>query len=99
MFLRLPSSGGYYAFEQKYLPRALTWDRLLAETRTPGIHFEDYPQLQGYDLPEWSHASAPEARRMTLQLAPLVDAEFARQAAAVSSAGIAAGSGTERTTR
>jgi hypothetical protein len=76
LFVRLPSSGEYYAFEQKYLPRAQTWDRLLAETGTPGIHFEDYPQLQGYDLPEWSHASAPEARRMTLSLAPLVTAAF-----------------------
>jgi hypothetical protein len=48
----------------------------LRETGTPGIHFEDYPQLQGYELPEWSHASASEARRMTAQLAPLVEAAF-----------------------
>lgn len=90
MFVRLPSDGEYYAFEQKHFPRAQTWDRLLAETATPGIHFEDYPQLQGYELPEWSHASAPEARRMTLQLAPLVEAEFRRQAATAPPAGAAA---------
>jgi hypothetical protein len=76
LFVRMPSSGEYYAYEQRYFPRATTWERLLRETGTPGIHFEDYPQLQGYELPEWSHASAAEARRMTVQLAPLVDAAF-----------------------
>jgi hypothetical protein len=81
LFVRMPSSGEYYAYEQAYFPRATTWDRLLRETGTPGIHFEDYPQLQGYELPEWSHASASEARRMTAQLAPLVEAAFLNGAA------------------
>jgi hypothetical protein len=81
LFVRMPSSGEYYAYEQAYFPRAATWDRLLRETGTPGIHFEDYPQLQGYELPEWSHASASEARRMTAQLAPLVEAAFLNGAA------------------
>jgi len=78
VFVRPPSSGEYYAYEQKYLPRAETWDLLLQRTGAPGIHFEDYPQLQGYELPEWSHMSASEARRYTAALAPLVEAEFER---------------------
>jgi hypothetical protein len=86
LFVRMPSSGEYYKYEQAYFPRAATWDRLLRETGTPGLHFEDYPQLQGYELPEWSHASAPEARRMTLQLAPLVEAAFLNGAGPVSPA-------------
>ena len=48
VFVRLPSDGAYYDFEQKYFPRDKTWDLLLSKTGAPGIHFEDHPQLQGY---------------------------------------------------
>jgi hypothetical protein len=76
LFLRAPSAGEYYAFEQKAFPRKQTWDLLLQRTGVPGIHFEDYPQLQGYTLPEWSHLSAVEANRFTAALAPLVEQAF-----------------------
>jgi hypothetical protein len=76
LFLRPPSSGDYYAYEQKYLPRAESWDRLLARTGVRGIHFEDYPELQGYDLPEWSHMSRAEAERFTAALVPIIRREF-----------------------
>lgn len=72
LFVRPPSIGPYYAFEQKVFPRARTWDVLLRRTGAPGIHFEDYPQLQGYDQPEWSHLSASEATRFTQALMPIV---------------------------
>ena len=81
VFVRAPSIGPYYAEEQRDLPRAQTWDRLLQSTGAAGIHFEDYPQLQGYDQPEWSHLSASEARRFTAALVPLVEREFERQKA------------------
>jgi len=76
LFVRLPSSGGYYEYEQRELPRAITWDLLLKRTGAPGIHFEDYPELQGYELPEWSHVSASEANRLTEALVPIVLREF-----------------------
>lgn len=79
VFVRPPSDGEYYAFEQKTTPRARTWDVLLQRTGTPGIHFEDYPQLQGYELPEWSHLTAADAKRFTTALAPLIEREFARE--------------------
>ncbi len=78
LFVRPPSDGVYYAYEQKYLPRATTWDPLLEHTHAPGIHFEDYPELQGYVLPEWSHLSAPEAERYTAAIVPLFEREFAK---------------------
>ncbi len=78
VFVRPPSDGAYYAFEQKAMPRAQTWDVLLQRTGAPGIHFEDYPQLQGYELPEWSHLTAADAARFTAQLQPLVEREFQR---------------------
>jgi hypothetical protein len=76
LFLRPPSIGPYYAFEQKVFPRARTWDVLLRRTGAPGIHFEDYPQLQGYDQPEWSHLSASEAQRFTAELAAIVQRDY-----------------------
>jgi hypothetical protein len=57
----------------------------------PGVHFEDHPQLQGYELPEWSHLTHADARRYTAALAPLVVAEFERQEAARSRLASAAG--------
>ena len=75
LFLRPPSIGPYYAYEQKYFPRAQTWDALLARTGAPGVHFEDYPQLQGYRSPEWSHLAASEATRFTAALLPILQGE------------------------
>ena len=77
IFLRPPSGGEYYAFEEKYLPRVETWDVLLQRTGVPGIHFMDHPKLQGYELPEWPHLSASEADRFTAELVPLVESAFA----------------------
>ena len=79
LFLRAPSTGPYYAFEQHVLPRAKTWDVLLQRTGAPGIHFEDYPQLQGYNQPEWSHLSASEAQRFTAALVPIIQSEYWRK--------------------
>ncbi|HKE47231.1 MAG TPA: hypothetical protein VKB52_04140 [Rhodanobacteraceae bacterium] len=76
VFLRPPSDGEYYAYEQKYLKRADTWDLLLQRSGAPGIYFEDYPELQGYELPEWSHMSPPEAERFTANYIPIVERAF-----------------------
>ena len=76
VFVRPPSVGEYYAFEQKTVPRAATWDVLLQRTGAPGIHFEDFPALQGYESPEWSHLTAAEADRFTAALVPIVEREF-----------------------
>jgi hypothetical protein len=81
VFVRPPSDGDYYAFESKVMPRAQTWDLLLRRTGAPGVHFEDHAQLQGLELPEWSHLTRADARRYTTALAPLVQREFERQRA------------------
>ena len=79
LFVRPPSIGPYHAFEQHVFPRATTWDVLLQRTGAPGIHFEDYPQLQGYNQPEWSHLSASEATRFTAALVPIIQSEYWRK--------------------
>ncbi|MGH8172406.1 MAG: hypothetical protein ACREPX_04625 [Rhodanobacteraceae bacterium] len=78
LFIRPPSDGEYYAFEQRELPRAITWDLLLQRTGSAGIHFEDYPEMQGYELPEWSHIAEPDALRYTAAVVPIIEREFAR---------------------
>lgn len=65
VFVRAPSAGLYYRHEQSAAPRATTWDRLLRETGAFGIHFEDYPAMQGLDVPEWSHLSRESAKVFT----------------------------------
>ena len=80
LFVRMPSTGEYLAFENHVFPRALTWDRLLATTGAPGIHFEDYPELrpdvQGYYLPEWSHMIKADGERVTAALYGIVERDF-----------------------
>jgi hypothetical protein len=65
VFIRPPSSGGYYERENRNTPRATTWDRLLREADVFGIHFEDYPEMQGLNLPELSHLTREDAARFT----------------------------------
>ena len=78
LFLREPSTGEYLDYERRVFPRASTWDALLAKTGAPGIHFEDYPELQGYELPEWSHMTSAEADRFTAALYALIDRKYGR---------------------
>jgi hypothetical protein len=73
VFVRDPSAGDYLAFENRDFPRAATWDVLLAKAATPGIHFQDYPQLQGYDIPEWSHMTLESAERYTAALYEIIE--------------------------
>ncbi|MBV9698337.1 MAG: hypothetical protein JO005_15550, partial [Gammaproteobacteria bacterium] len=77
VFVLMPSAGPFLAFEQQVFPRQDTWDQLLRRTGAPGIHFQDYPQLQGLNLPEWSHLSYADSERFTAALQPLVAQKFA----------------------
>ena len=65
VFIRPPSAGLYYEHEQHAAPRAKTWDRLLKETGAFGIYFDDYPEMRGLDVPEWSHVSKASSMKFT----------------------------------
>ena len=73
VFVRAPSIDPLYAVEQRDFPRQQTWDLLLERTGVRGIHFEDHPELQGHESPEWSHLSARAADDFTAALVPLVE--------------------------
>jgi hypothetical protein len=76
LFLRGPSDGEYLKFEDREFPRASTWDVLLTKTGSSGIHFQDYPELQGFRIPEWSHLAAADADRYTAELYKIIDRDF-----------------------
>ena len=78
LFVRPPTAGRYLEFDNKVFPRARTWDVLLARTGAPGIHFEDYPELQGLELPEWSHLAYADARKFTAALYAIIARDFWR---------------------
>lgn len=71
-FMRMPYGGDYTAVEDFGFPRARFWDRLVRDTGSVGIAWQDHPQLQGYELPEWSHLSASEAERYTRAAVPIL---------------------------
>jgi hypothetical protein len=70
VFVRLPHSGELKALEDRDTPRAQTWDPLLKGTAAPGISYDDYPELSGFDCPEWSHLSAGDSVEFSKRLVP-----------------------------
>jgi hypothetical protein len=65
VWIRPPSNGALLAAERKRYPRPQVWDRLLRETHCFGIHFEDYPTMQGLHAPDGSHLSRAAATAFT----------------------------------
>ena len=61
LFLRTPGSGPMRFGEDMAFPRNKYWDKLLATTGLPGIHFADYQALSHFECPELSHLSLRDA--------------------------------------
>ncbi len=74
VFVRLPHSGGLKDLEDRVTPRARTWDPLLKRTGTPGIYYSDFPELAGFNCPEWSHLSAGDSVEFSRRLVPYLRA-------------------------
>jgi hypothetical protein len=70
VFVRFPLTGELKALEDRITPRSDIWDSLLNRTGTPGIYFEDYPELSSFTCPEWSHLSAGDSVEFTKRLVP-----------------------------
>lgn len=65
VWLRAPSAGPLLAAEHQRFPRAIGWDRIVRETDSFGLNFEDYAQMRNLDIPEWSHLSQAGAQAYT----------------------------------
>ena len=70
IFVRFPNSGGLKELEDKIMPRQQTWDPLLQMTHAPGIYYSDFPDLSGFNCPEWSHLTAGDSVEFSKRLVP-----------------------------
>jgi hypothetical protein len=70
VFVRLPHSGGLKELEDRGTPRPQTWNPLLKMTGAPGIYYSDFPELSGFNCPEWSHLTAGDSVEFTKRLVP-----------------------------
>lgn len=75
LFVRTPSSGTYLQAEIKGFPRAQYWERLLSTTNCPGIHFADYPAIDHFQCPEFSHLKPADAIVFTKNLVEILQKE------------------------
>jgi len=56
VFVRPPSDINLRVNEEAQLPKAKSWDALLRNTRSIGVHNDDLaPELRELTMPEWSH--------------------------------------------
>jgi hypothetical protein len=70
VFVRFPHTGGLKELEDKLTPRQQNWDPLLRMTHSPGIYYSDFPELSGFDCPEWSHLTAGDSVEFSKRLVP-----------------------------
>ena len=70
VFVRFPCSGELKTLEDRETPRAGIWDRVLKDTGAPGIYYEDFRDLAGFNCPEWSHLSASDSVEFSKRLIP-----------------------------
>ena len=75
LFVRTPSSGGSKIGESMGFPREKYWDRLLAFTNCPGIHYADYPAIDHFICPENSHLSQTDAKVFTQNFVTILHEE------------------------
>jgi hypothetical protein len=78
VFVRFPMSGGLRPHEDKLTPRQGPWDRIIRESGAGGIYFTDYPELAGFECPEWSHLSGPDSVEFTKRLMPHLKAALGK---------------------
>jgi hypothetical protein len=75
IFVRTPSSGSFKMGEGMGFPREKYWDRLLAVTNCPGIHYMDYPAIANFVCPENSHLSLTDAKTFTVTFIKILQKE------------------------
>lgn len=78
IFVRYPSTGTVRELENQFTPNVAFWDRIRAKTHPNfSVSFEDHPELQGFECPEWSHLSRADATEFTKRLLKILKAQGA----------------------
>jgi hypothetical protein len=65
VWVRPPSSGQLLNIEKARYPRGKVWDKLMNDTGSFGVYFEDDPVMQHLSCPDWSHLSRASAIAFT----------------------------------
>jgi hypothetical protein len=65
VWVRPPSGGPLLDIERARYPRGRVWDKLVHDTASFGVYFEDYPGMQQLHCPDWSHLSRASAMAFT----------------------------------
>jgi hypothetical protein len=65
VWVRPPSSGQLLNIEKVRYPRGKVWDKLMNDTDSFGVYFEDDPAMQQLSCPDWSHLSRASAIAFT----------------------------------
>jgi hypothetical protein len=79
VFVRMPVDPILIEKEEKIVPLAAGWGRLVAENGVPAINFADHAELAAFKLPEWSHLSAPDSVEFTRRLVPHLRSAMERE--------------------
>ncbi len=75
IWTRNPSHGDVKQIEDIKYPRAAYWDAFTQKSQCPSYHFEDYPALNQFFTPEWSHLSTPDAKKYTRELIGILQSD------------------------
>jgi len=68
----MPTTNGYWEVDKQYAPRTEYWDTITTLTGIPTIHFEDYPELSGFECPDASHLDVTDTVQFTESFTKLV---------------------------
>ncbi|MFL2870842.1 MAG: hypothetical protein ACJZ8O_08830 [Pirellulaceae bacterium] len=72
IFIRHPSASFYYDMTVRHFPRKDFYDQVIKATGCFGIHFEDYPELMVYELPDGSHLKPDDAKEYTRKILDII---------------------------
>jgi hypothetical protein len=71
IIVRLPTDKLIWEIDKRRYPRKKFWD-ILAEQHPASIHFQDYPQLTQFSLPDGSHIDVKDKKVFTRELMEIV---------------------------
>lgn len=72
--LRLPSEGAVLEYERQLFPQDKFWNQMQPYIDARFIHFDEYPELNGYLSVDGSHIATEKAAEFTEQLALVLSA-------------------------
>ncbi|NOR68920.1 MAG: hypothetical protein GQ532_04375 [Methylomarinum sp.] len=67
-FVRFPTSGDYYKYDELTFPKKDYWDKFSAQSPGITIHFMDYSTLSHFTLPDLSHLDMKDKSKFTKEL-------------------------------